>query len=153
MKFSVNGFLNKLLIAGAILFTLIVVFNEVRDDIVFTVEEVVTVHDGDTFTILYEGKEQSVRFRGIDTPELHKPQCTRERFLATQAQAFVEEQVRNAQRVTLLDVDKNGDRYGRWLAWVYVDGENLADMTARAGLGRPYDGGKRQSWCHDPSAP
>ena len=132
----------------SLLATLVVGFAMTRDRIVFTDEEVTSIYDGDTFTIrTVNGAKQSVRFRGVDTPELKDPQCEAERVLARQAKEFVVARVRAAQRVTLLDIDKTGDRYGRWLAWVYVDGENLALMTIAAGLGRPYDGGTRESWC------
>ena len=99
--------------------------------------EVVTVHDGDTITIRYEGTAQRVRFRGIDTPELWKPRCRREAELAARARAFVRARLRAARTVTLAEVDTRSDPYGRWLASVYVDGQSLAAMTIQAGLGRP----------------
>lgn len=109
--------------------------------------EVIIVHDGDTMTIRHQGAEHRVRFRGIDTPEYWQPQCAHEKRLAAKARRFVWESLRAARQVTLGDVDKTADPYGRWLAWVYVDGENLAEMTIGAGLGRPYKGGLRNSWC------
>jgi micrococcal nuclease len=39
------------------------------------------------------------------------------------------------------------DRYGRSLARVTVDGEDLAVVMVREGLARPYRGEKRASWC------
>ena len=131
----------------SLLTTLVVGFAMTRDRIVFTVEEVTSIYDGDTFTIrTVNGAKQSVRFRGVDTPELIDRNASRAGSGPT-SKEFVVARVRAAQRVTLLDIDKTGDRYGRWLAWVYVDGENLALMTIAAGLGRPYDGGTRESWC------
>ena len=118
-----------------------------RQRIILEVEEVVSVADGDTFTIMAEGQEQRVRFRGVDTPELSDPKCSRERELALQARQFVIEQLDAAQRITLIELDRAGDRYGRWLAYVYVDGESLAQQTIDAGLGRAYDGGLRSGWC------
>ena len=114
-----------------------------------TAFEVVTVHDGDTITIRYEGAEQRVRFRGIDTPELWKPRCRREAELAARARAFVWARLRAARTITLVDVDTRSDPYGRWLAWVYVDGQSLATLTIEAGLGRPWRaGGGRNNWCN-----
>lgn len=124
---------------------LVITFAATKEHIIFTVEEVANIYDGDTFTIIHEGAKQRVRFRGVDTPELKDPQCEAERVLARKAKEFVVTRVRAAQRVTLLDLDKTGDKYGRWLAWVFLDGESLAAMTIAAELGRPYDGGARQS--------
>lgn len=132
----------------ALFSTLVIGFDAVRDDIIFTVEEVTTIYDGDTFTVQVGDIKQPVRFRGVDTPELKDPKCEQEKQLARKAKEFVVTRVRAAQRVTLLDLDKTSDKYGRWLAWVYVDGQSLADMIINAGLGRAYDGGKRECWCN-----
>ena len=109
--------------------------------------DVVRVHDGDTITIRYQGADQRVRFRGIDTPELWKPRCRREARLAAQAQAFVRSRLRAARTIRLVEVDPRSDPYGRWLAWVYVDGESLAALTIEAGLGRRWRAGGRRNWC------
>lgn len=39
------------------------------------------------------------------------------------------------------------DRYGRTIARVYVNGRDLGEMLIGAGLGRPYRGERRQTWC------
>lgn len=105
--------------------------------------DVVRVHDGDTITIRYQGAEQQVRFKGLDTPELWKPRCRREARLAARAQAFVRSRLRAAGTITLVEVDTRADPYGRWLAWVYVDGQSLATLTIEAGLGRRWRAGGR----------
>ena len=110
--------------------------------------DVVRVHDGDTITIRYQGAEQRVRFRGIDTPELWKPRCRQEAQLAARARAFVRSRLRAARTIRLVEVDARSDPYGRWLAWVYVDGQSLAALTIQAGLGRRWRaGGGRNNWC------
>lgn len=110
--------------------------------------DVVRVHDGDTITIRYQGAEQRIRFKGIDTPELWKPRCRREARLAAQARAFVRSRLRAARTIRLVEVDTRSDPYGRWLAWVYVDGQSLAALTIQAGLGRRWRaGGGRNNWC------
>lgn len=98
--------------------------------------DVVRVHDGDTITIRYQGAEQRVRFKGVDTPELWKPRCRREARRAARARAFVRSRLRAAGTITLVEVETRSDPYGRWLAWVYVDGQSLAALTIQAGLGR-----------------
>ncbi|NKC02227.1 MAG: thermonuclease family protein [Pseudomonadales bacterium] len=109
---------------------------------------VANIYDGDTFTILVDGKQkQRVRFLGVDTPEINRPHCEAERALARKAKQFVVSRIRNAQQVTLKNIDTKADKYGRWLARVYVDGDDLAAALIAAKLGRTYQGGKRQSWC------
>ena len=74
--------------------------------------DVVRVHDGDTITIRYQGAEQRIRFKGIDTPELWKPRCRREARLAAQAQAFVRSRLRAARTIRLVEVDTRSDPSG-----------------------------------------
>ena len=144
---AANSVLKGIGIIIALGVAMTVTFDAMRQRIILEVEQVVSVADGDTFTIMAEGQEQRVRFRGVDTPELSEPKCGRERELALQARQFVIEQLNAAQRITLIELDRTGDRYGRWLAYVYVDGESLVQRTIDAGLGRVYEGGPRSGWC------
>ncbi len=88
---------------------------------------VVRVVDGDT--IWTEGGEQ-VRYIGIDTPE------TGESF-------YKEARLKNLELVGVGGVveavvckDEPRDRYGRLLAWIYVDGVDVAGEILKAGLAR-----------------
>lgn len=65
--------------------------------------------------------------------------------MAGKAKAFTRAKLKDAKRVELVRFPP--DRYGRTLARVYLDGRDLADLLIEAGLGRPYDGGRRASWC------
>ncbi len=42
---------------------------------------------------------------------------------------------------------KHGKYAGRVVADVLVGGEKLSDMLIAEGLGRPYEGGRREGWC------
>ena len=42
---------------------------------------------------------------------------------------------------------KHGKYAGRVVADVLVGGKKLSDMLIAEGLGRPYEGGRRESWC------
>lgn len=94
--------------------------------------------DGDTIEI--DGER--IRLLGIDTPELHC-QCARECELAHAAKTFTAEKIREGVRL-----ERHGrDKYGRTLAKVYTREGDLAALLILEGLGRPYGGGKRRSWC------
>lgn len=78
---------------------------------------VVKVIDGDTIEL---SNGEKVRYIGIDTPELHHPQRSVEYFAREVYEA--NRRLVEGKKVRLeFDVEKR-DRYGRLLAYVYVDG-------------------------------
>lgn len=83
------------------------------------IAKVIRVVDGDTIDIEYNGKQYSVRYIGIDTPETGLGSKPREYFSqeATQRNA---ELVKD-QSVTLIKDISNTDQYGRLLRYVLVD--------------------------------
>ena len=111
---------------------------------------VLRVIDGDTIAVrarIWVGQsvETRVRIAGVDTPEL-RGHCALEIELATAARDLVADALGD-QPAILRDVrhDKFG---GRVLARVESNtGEDIATLLIAAGLGRPYDGGKRTPWC------
>jgi len=113
------------------------------------IERVAHASDGDTL-VMRSG--EIVRVVGVDTPELHPCHCPQECDLGEAARVFTAMAVGNG----VMLARRGRDRYGRSLATVRVAeldgtraraGENLADLLVRAGLGRPYGGGERASWC------
>lgn len=114
--------------------------------------EVLRVIDGDTFEArvnLWPGlfTTTRVRLRGIDAPEL-KARCTRELDRAEAARAalvaILAEGEVGIARVTL---DKYGGRVVADASTAATPDVGLALL--KAGLVRPYRGGRRQSWCGD----
>jgi len=78
---------------------------------------VVKVIDGDTIEL---SNGEKVRYIGIDIPELHHPQRSVEYFAREAYEA--NRRLVEGKKVRLeFDVEKR-DRYGRLLAYVYVDG-------------------------------
>lgn len=112
--------------------------------------EVLKVNDGDTFearVLVWPGMQitTKVRLRGIDTPEL-KARCAEEYRRADAAREALRSLLA-AGGVTVrhVGIDKYG---GRVLADVATAG--TADVSAallRSGHARPYEGGRRESWC------
>ena len=82
--------------------------------------------DGDTFKVLIDEKEYSVRLLAIDTPETIKPGSEVESY-GKEASDYTCDKVTNAKKIELEydDGSDEKDKYDRLLAWVYVDGDLL----------------------------
>lgn len=109
------------------------------------------IFDGDTFAA-YVNLEPDVRIsvrvrlRNVDTPEMHG-QCDYEIRRALLARDRLAELIPVGTTVELANI--KDDKYlGRIDANVKtVDGHDVGDILIREGLGRPYSGGRRKSWC------
>jgi micrococcal nuclease len=98
---------------------------------------VVRVVDGDTIVASVGGREERVRYIGMDTPEDVKPgtpvQCYSRRAAAENRRLVA------GRRVRLVQDAEARDRYGRLLAYVYRAGDGLfvnAELV-RLGYARP----------------
>lgn len=78
--------------------------------------------DGDTFKILLKGEKKSVRMIAIDTPESVHPTKETE-YYGKEASEYTCNKLKNASKIEL-EYDENSDledKYGRLIAWVFVD--------------------------------
>jgi micrococcal nuclease len=99
--------------------------------------------DGDTFVCFGE----RIRLENIDAPELHA-RCERELDAAKAAKLFAQHALDGSMRIEVVVFERRSkDRYGRTLAKVLVDGDDLGELIVAAGLARPYHGERRKSWC------
>ncbi len=107
---------------------------------------IVRVIDGDTVDVDCAGEGLlRTRLVGFDTPEVFSPGCPSELALGTQATRALERKIRLSGDMR---IDFRGsDRYGRRLARLSLDGRDVAQPMIAEGLARPYDGGRRRSWC------
>lgn len=90
--------------------------------------KVVSVHDGDTITILVEKEQVKIRLFGIDAPELKQP-CGKKskQFLS------------NLIAGQIVEVEKNGnDRYGRTIGTVSLNGEDINAQMVENGYAWAY---------------
>lgn len=104
------------------------------------------VIDGDTVDLDCPGAGLlRARLLGFDTPEVSSPGCAAELSLGSAATLAL------ARRISAsgeMRVDLRGsDHYGRRLARLSLDGRDVAGPMIAEGLARPYDGGRRRSWC------
>lgn len=111
-----------------------------------TILSVKSVYDGDTFRAYLPNikKDQRIRVRGVDTPEI-KGSCVAEILAAVKARDFVRKLLYSANKIVLINIGK--DRYERVLAKVIVDGQDLAQTLIDRNLGRKWKG-KRERWCN-----
>lgn len=102
---------------------------------------VLNVYDGDTMTVVADmgfrmSIELKLRLNRIDTPELN-----------TDAGKAARDALRKLLPVgTEIGIQTYKDpheKYGRWLAEVWLGTESINDLLVTMGLARPYDGGKK----------
>lgn len=112
--------------------------------------KVLYVIDGDTIKIMYDGKKQSIRLIGIDTPESKKNskafkdsrRSSRDiNAIVSQgkiARKYVKGLVKKGDSIKIeFDVEKR-DRYRRLLGYVYLpDGRMLNDIIIGNGYASP----------------
>jgi len=112
--------------------------------------EVLRVIDGDTFAArvrVWPGLdvETKVRLRGIDAAELHA-RCSEEFSQAEAARAALQTILaEGGVTISQVGVDKYGGRVDA-LAATRATADVSAAMLA-GGWARPYQGGRRKSWC------
>jgi micrococcal nuclease len=92
---------------------------------------VLRVVDGDTIHVLLDGRDVTVRYIGIDTPETVAPGRPVEAF-GREASARNKELV-DGKVVTLEKDVSETDRFGRLLRYVYVDGQMVNATLVREG--------------------
>jgi micrococcal nuclease len=96
------------------------------------VEEVV---DGDTIKVIYHGELTTVRILNIDTPEVRGQKG--EQLYGAEASNYAKKWLEGKKiRIEISAKDQPYDRYGRLLAYVFVDDRLYEEMIVREGLAR-----------------
>ncbi len=84
--------------------------------------KVVRVVDGDTFVIDYNGTNEKVRLIGVDTPESVHPNESKNTEEGLKISDYSKSRL--SGKVVKLELDvQERDKYGRILAYVYIDGK------------------------------
>ena len=100
--------------------------------------QVERVIDGDTLRVRHQGKNYTVRLIGVDTPETKHP-TKAVQYFGREASAFTKAALEG--KTVLLQKDRTGDtvdRYGRWLRYVLLDGDNFNARLIRDGYAHAY---------------
>ena len=97
--------------------------------------EVVRVVDGDTFVINYNGNNEKVRLIGVDTPESVHPDSNKNTKDGITASEYTKSMLSGKYVSLELDVQER-DKYGRILAYVYLDGQMYNKMLLKEGYAK-----------------
>ncbi len=101
---------------------------------IFVNAEVVTFSkcvDGDTFRATVNNKEEKIRLLAVDTPE----STTKKEYYGKEASDYTCDLLKNAKSIEL-EYDNNSDlrdKYGRLLAWVFLDKDLLQQKLVENG--------------------
>lgn len=100
---------------------------------------VTKVYDGDTIGVSMDGRQEKVRFIGVDTPETHKPNSPVECY-GKQASDFTTKLLSDQQvRLEPDPINQNRDRYQRLLRYVYTKDNQLVNaQLIKEGYGFAY---------------
>jgi micrococcal nuclease len=100
---------------------------------------VIDVHDGDTCTVDIDlgfgiwMRNQKLRFYGINAPELTGEQ----KQSGLKSRDYVSSLILNKEVLIETQKDKS-EKYGRWLATIWIDGTNLNKKLVEEGFAREY---------------
>ncbi|MGK9266456.1 endonuclease YokF [Bacillus inaquosorum] len=91
--------------------------------------------DGDTIKVSYNGNIDTVRYLLVDTPETKKPDSCVQPY-GEDASKRNKELVSSGKLQLEFDKGDRRDKYGRLLAYVYVDGKSVQETLLKEGLAR-----------------
>ncbi|MEI1421514.1 thermonuclease family protein [Bacillus cabrialesii] len=91
--------------------------------------------DGDTIKVSYNGNVDTVRYLLVDTPETKKPNSCVQPY-GDNASKRNKELVNSGKLQLEFDKGDRRDKYGRLLAYVYVDGKSVEETLLKEGLAR-----------------
>lgn len=98
---------------------------------------VVRVVDGDTFIARVKGEEVRIRLIGVDTPESVHPDKTLNTPEGEAASEYASDLLEGEWVYLEYDLNQR-DRYGRTLAYVYLEeGEMVQELLLREGYAQP----------------
>lgn len=113
---------------------------------------IVKVVDGDTIQTSVDAlppplSNIKIRINGIDTPEKgHLAKCEYEQIMGEAATKKLIEIVGSSKQMVIKNFKH--DKYGgRYVADVFAGNVNIGETMIGLGLAKPYDGGKKGSWC------
>ncbi len=123
-----------------------------QDEYVRTVTALDRNHDGDSLWLTVSlgfraSITESFRLLGIDSPELKAPTLEAARASRDYLNGRLRGALAEGREVTIKSYKPFGaytkDKYGRWLAVIFVDGIDVNQEMVQKGYAVPYFGGQR----------
>ena len=99
--------------------------------------KVIRVVDGDTIVVDSQGKHEKVRLLCVDTPESVHPDKKQNIPMGKVASKYTQKKLTGKYVNLEFEIDRLRGYYGRLLAYVFIDGQNLNLDLVRKGLS-PY---------------
>jgi micrococcal nuclease len=114
--------------------------NDIKQNTLYKVNY---IYDGDTISILYKGRQKTIRLLGIDTPETVDPRKPIQCF-GEQASLKTKELLNNRSISLVFNLNREQkDKYNRYLGYVYRDdGLDINKYLIENGYAREYTYGK-----------
>ena len=103
-------------------------------------------YDGDTCYVTVDGTKTKIRLLELDTPEISKPKCDAELQLGLKARDYLNNLINNATTIEF-KTDYTEDYFGRILAHLIIDGEDVSAKIVSNNLGVVYDRNNKPDWC------
>ena len=97
--------------------------------------KVVRVVDGDTIVIDFNGVEEKLRLIGVDTPESVHPSEEKNTKEGIKVSDYTKKMLESKSVMVEFDVQER-DKYGRLLAYVYIDGRMYNKTLLKEGLAK-----------------
>jgi len=99
--------------------------------------KIIRIVDGDTIVIEYDGKYEKVRMLCVNTPESVHSDAKQNIPMGKVASKYTQKKLTGKYVNLEFEIDRLRGHYGRLLAYVFVDGQNLNLDLVRQGLS-PY---------------
>ena len=93
--------------------------------------------DGDTFKLIIDGKDTTVRLLAVDTPESVKKD-TEVEYYGKEASEYTCNKLKKAKSIKI-EYDQNSDKvdkYNRLLLWVFIDNKLLQESLVEGGYAK-----------------
>jgi len=103
-------------------------------------------YDGDTCYVNFNGEKKKIRLLELDTPEISKPKCKAELELGLKARDYLNDLINNSNSIEF-KTDYELDYFGRILAYLIIDGENVSAKIVENNLGVVYKKNNKKDWC------
>lgn len=109
--------------------------DEENTNVDYELYNVVRVVDGDTIVVDFKGENKKVRLIGVDTPESVHQNSSKNTEEGKIASKYTKSKLENKKVGLEFDVQEE-DKYGRLLAYVYIDGKMYNKILLKEGMAK-----------------